>query len=87
MTSPLPSLLSRMSYGARQMPRLTWYVGHSLALRRLSEATRRQEGKKARHQPHTDLPVPDRPKFEETDDSEPRLERVRETPLRLVASW
>ena len=60
MASPLPSLLTRMSYGARQVPRLAWYVGHSLALRRLSEATRRQEGKKAWHQPHTDLPVPDR---------------------------
>jgi ubiquinone/menaquinone biosynthesis C-methylase UbiE len=60
MPAQAPSLVTRISYGARQLPRVAWYVGHSLALRRLSEATRRQEGKKARRPPQTDLPVPDR---------------------------
>ena len=53
----------RVAYGARQLPRVAWYVGHSLALRRLSEATRRQEGKKAPRRARTDLPVPDRNKI------------------------
>jgi hypothetical protein len=60
MPAAIPSLLTRISYGARQLPRVAWYVGHSLALRRLSEATRREEGKKAWRPPQTDLPVPDR---------------------------
>ena len=60
MDSPLSRLLTRVVYGTRQLPRVAWYVGHSLAVRQLSEATRRQEGKKARRRPRTDLPVPDR---------------------------
>ena len=63
MNSPLSHLVTRVAYGARQLPRVAWYVGHSLALRRLSEATRRQEGQKARRRPRTDLPVPDRNKI------------------------
>jgi ubiquinone/menaquinone biosynthesis C-methylase UbiE len=49
-----------MAYAARQLPRVAWYVGHSLALRQLSETARREEGQKARRRPHTSLPVPDR---------------------------
>ena len=60
MDTPLSRLVTRVAYGARQLPRVAWYVGHSLALRRLSEATRRQEGRKARRRPRTNLPVPDR---------------------------
>ena len=60
MSSPLSRLVTRVAYGASQLPRVAWYVGHSLALRQLSEATRRQEGTKARHRPRTHLPVPDR---------------------------
>jgi ubiquinone/menaquinone biosynthesis C-methylase UbiE len=60
MDTPLSRLVTRAAYGARQLPRVGWYVGHSLALRRLSEAARRQEGQKARRRPRTDLPVPDR---------------------------
>jgi ubiquinone/menaquinone biosynthesis C-methylase UbiE len=63
MDSPLSRLATRVAYGARQLPRVGWYVGHSLALRRLSEATRRQDGQKAQPRPHTDLPVPDRKKI------------------------
>jgi ubiquinone/menaquinone biosynthesis C-methylase UbiE len=60
MSSPLSRLVTRVAYGASQLPRVAWYVGHSLALRQLSEATRRQEGTKARHRPRTHLPVPNR---------------------------
>jgi hypothetical protein len=38
----------------------SWFIGHSLALRQLSEVARRQEGRKARRRPRTDLPVPER---------------------------
>jgi ubiquinone/menaquinone biosynthesis C-methylase UbiE len=60
MGTPLFDIVTRLAYGARQLPRVAWYVGHSLALRQLSEATRRQEGQKPRRRPRTDLPVPDR---------------------------
>jgi ubiquinone/menaquinone biosynthesis C-methylase UbiE len=52
--------MTRVAYGANQLPRVAWYVGHSLALRWLSEAANRRDGKKARPRAHTDLPVPDR---------------------------
>ncbi|MGA7067066.1 MAG: class I SAM-dependent methyltransferase [Pseudolabrys sp.] len=60
MGTPLSRLVTGLAYGARQVPRIAWYVGHSLAVRQLSEATRHQEGQKARRRPGTDLPVPDR---------------------------
>jgi precorrin-6B methylase 2 len=60
MDTPLSRLVTGLAYGARQLPRVAWYVGHSLAVRRLSETTRRREGQKARRRPRTDLPVPDR---------------------------
>jgi integrase len=63
MDRPLSHLVTRLAYGARQLPRVAWYVGHSLALRRLAETARRQEGQKARRRPRTDLPVPDRNKI------------------------
>jgi hypothetical protein len=58
MDTPLSRLVTRVAYGARQLPRVAWYVGHSLALRQLSEATQRREG--LRRRPRTNLPVPDR---------------------------
>src|SRR6516165_7560175 len=60
MGSPLSRLVTRVAYGARQLPRVAWFVGHSLALRQLSEVAQRQEGRKARRRPRTDLPVPER---------------------------
>lgn len=60
MSTPLSRLATRVAYGASQLPRFIWYVGHSLAVRRLSEAAQRRDGKKARPRSHTNLPVPDR---------------------------
>ena len=60
MSNPLSRLATRVAYGASQLPRIAWYVGHSLALRRLSEEVRRRDGKKARPRAHTNAPVPDR---------------------------
>ncbi len=60
MSYPLSRVATRVACGASQLPRITWYVGHSLDVRRLSEAAQRRDGKKARQHAHTNLPVPDR---------------------------
>src|SRR6202795_4012874 len=60
MSNPLSRLATRIAYGASQLPRVVWYVGHSIAVRRLSEAARRRDGKKARPCALTNAPVPDR---------------------------
>jgi ubiquinone/menaquinone biosynthesis C-methylase UbiE len=57
--SPLSRLATRLAYGARQLPRVAWYVGHSIALRQLSETVRRRDAQK-RPRAHTEAPVPDR---------------------------
>ena len=42
------------------MPRVAWYVAHSVLLRRLSQAARQRESESTRPRAHTDAPVPDR---------------------------
>jgi ubiquinone/menaquinone biosynthesis C-methylase UbiE len=60
----LSRLATRVAYGARQLPRFAWYVGHNLVMRRLAEAARRSgesSGEEStRPKPHTEAPVPDR---------------------------
>jgi len=60
MSSPLSRFVTRATYGMSQLPRVAWYVGHGVALRRLSEAARRRDGVAARARTKTDAPVPDR---------------------------
>ena len=60
MSSPLSRVTTRVIYGASQLPRIAWYIGHSLAVRRLSEAAPRRDDNEARPRAHTNLPVPDR---------------------------
>lgn len=60
MSNPLARLATRVAYGASQLPRVTWYIGHSLAVRRLSELARRQDSRKVRPRAHTTAPVPNR---------------------------
>ncbi len=60
MSNPLSRLATRVAYGASQLPRVAWYIGHSLAVRRLAETTRRREGQKAPPRALTHAPVPDR---------------------------
>jgi ubiquinone/menaquinone biosynthesis C-methylase UbiE len=60
MASPASLFATRFAYGARQLPRVAWYVGHSLVMRRLSEAAREREGESTRPRAHTDAPVPER---------------------------
>src|SRR5499427_10389148 len=59
MASPVSSFATRLAYGASQLPRVAWYVGHGLVMRQLSEAARRA-GESARPRAATDGPVPDR---------------------------
>jgi ubiquinone/menaquinone biosynthesis C-methylase UbiE len=58
MSNPFSRVTTRVAYGASQLPRIAWYVGHGLAVRRLSETAQRRD--KARPLAHTNLPVPDR---------------------------
>ena len=67
--SPLSRIVTRASYGISQLPRVAWYVGHGVALRRLSQAARNDAARqkngattrpRARIPAKTDAPVPDR---------------------------
>ena len=60
MSNPLSRVTTRFTYGASQLPRIAWYVGHGLAVRRLSETATRRDNNKARPRARTNLPVPDR---------------------------
>jgi ubiquinone/menaquinone biosynthesis C-methylase UbiE len=60
MAAPTSSIFMRVAYGVTQLPRVAWYLGHGLALRRLAEAARQSNGAKARRRIHTNAPVPDR---------------------------
>jgi hypothetical protein len=60
MAASAPSIVTRVAYGVSQLPRVAWYLGHGLALRRLAEAARRRDGAKAQPRVHTKAPVPDR---------------------------
>jgi hypothetical protein len=59
MSNPLSRIAVRIAYGASQLPRVAWYVGHGLAVRRLSEAAQRQDSPGAKPRAHTDVHVPD----------------------------
>src|SRR5437868_10636814 len=60
MNDPFFRLATRFAYGASQLPRVAWYVGHALAVRRLSEQARRQDAQNSRPRARTDAPVPNR---------------------------
>ncbi|MCC6777804.1 MAG: class I SAM-dependent methyltransferase [Hyphomicrobiales bacterium] len=60
MATPLDRLSTRFAYGARQLPRVAWYVGHGMLMRELSARARESLGESARPQARTDGPVPGR---------------------------
>ncbi len=60
MAAPASSLITRVAYGVGQLPRLAWYLGHGLVLRRLAEAARETRGLRTRRRVHVNAPVPDR---------------------------
>ncbi len=61
MNRPLSRLATRAAYGASQLPRIAWYLGHGLAMTRIAQRARESGG--ARPRPHTDAPIPDRKRF------------------------
>jgi ubiquinone/menaquinone biosynthesis C-methylase UbiE len=60
MTSPVSRFAARLAYGASQLPRVAWYLGHGVVMRQLSEAARRRAGESTRPRASTGAPVPDR---------------------------
>jgi ubiquinone/menaquinone biosynthesis C-methylase UbiE len=60
MADPVTRFATMAAYGARQLPRVAWYIGHSIVMRRLAEEARRRAGSQARPRARTDRPVPDR---------------------------
>jgi hypothetical protein len=60
MATPASHLTTRLAYGARQLPRVAWYVGHSLVMRRLAEMARERDGEQDEARPSTGAPAPDR---------------------------
>ncbi|MFL6821086.1 MAG: class I SAM-dependent methyltransferase [Xanthobacteraceae bacterium] len=58
MADPASQFTTRIAYGARQLPRMAWYIGHGMVMRRLSQTVRERAGQRPRPQPR--VPVPDR---------------------------
>jgi len=59
MADPASLLATRVAYGASQLPRFAWYLGHSVVMRRLSDYARRT-GQTTRPRARTAAPTPDR---------------------------
>jgi ubiquinone/menaquinone biosynthesis C-methylase UbiE len=60
MASPVPRFTTRLAYGASQLPRVAWYLGHSVVMRQLSDMARRRAAESTRPRALTAAPVPDR---------------------------
>jgi ubiquinone/menaquinone biosynthesis C-methylase UbiE len=60
MPAPASSTITRVAYGISQLPRLAWYLGHGLALRRLAEAARESREARTRRRININGPVPGR---------------------------
>jgi len=59
MAGPVAHFATRLAYGASQLPRVAWYLGHSVVMRQLSEMARRRPGEISRPRAFTGAPVPD----------------------------
>src|SRR5438034_631730 len=44
MANPASRLATRIAYGTSQLPRIAWYLGHAMVMRRLSKAARERDG-------------------------------------------
>jgi len=60
MADPISQFATRIAYGARQLPRVAWYIGHGMVMRRLSQAVREREGRRPLPQARRRVSVPDR---------------------------
>jgi ubiquinone/menaquinone biosynthesis C-methylase UbiE len=59
MASPVARFATRLAYGASQLPRVAWYLGHGMVMRQLSEMARRP-AESSQRRAFTGAPVPDR---------------------------
>jgi ubiquinone/menaquinone biosynthesis C-methylase UbiE len=57
---PIARFATRIAYGAMQLPRVAWYVGHGLLMRQLSAAVRQTAAANQRPRRRANGPVPDR---------------------------
>ena len=46
MADPVSQFATRMAYGARQLPRVAWYIGHGMVMRRLRQTVREHAGQR-----------------------------------------
>jgi ubiquinone/menaquinone biosynthesis C-methylase UbiE len=60
MADTFSRIATRVAYGATQLPRVAWYVGHNAIMRRLAASARQRTGESTRPRPQTDAPVPER---------------------------
>src|SRR5262245_30038677 len=60
MANPASRFATRLAYGASQLPRVVWYLGHGVVMRQLSEVAGRRAGVSKRPRASTDAPVPGR---------------------------
>jgi ubiquinone/menaquinone biosynthesis C-methylase UbiE len=60
MANPVSRFATRIAYGARQLPRVAWYVGHGEVMRRLSTEVRRRADKTTRVATRSSQSIPDR---------------------------
>jgi ubiquinone/menaquinone biosynthesis C-methylase UbiE len=58
MPDPVSRFATRLAYGATQLPRIAWYLGHGMIMRRMSESRRRRRND-ARPRTRVGAPVPD----------------------------
>ena len=58
MHDPLSWLRIRVAYAARQLPRLAWYAGHEIVLRRLAAEARQRSGNGTRPPVPSGVPAP-----------------------------
>jgi hypothetical protein len=60
MAHPVARIATRIAYGATQLPRVAWYMGHGMVMRRLSKAVRERAGGSAGRPTRANVPVPGR---------------------------
>jgi ubiquinone/menaquinone biosynthesis C-methylase UbiE len=60
MTNAVSRFTTRLAYGASQLPRVAWYVGHGVVTQQLSEVADRRTGESRRPRASTYAPVPGR---------------------------
>ena len=60
MANPVSRFATRLAYGASQLPRIAWYVGHGVVMRQLSEVAGRRAGGSKSPRASTSAPVPGR---------------------------